>query len=136
MKCRRPTADPASNVPIVTAIVGVPLRSTGLRAFTLSYSQVRFPTQEAAIQYNNGVFNGLFISDFTFMGNPYERQIQSAPPKSSAPRPAAGSRSAEPVRAAATVVVTFLAHQANASVRASELDRSGSWPSALRCQLA
>jgi hypothetical protein len=36
-----------------------------------------FGTQEAAIQYNNGSFNGLFyISDFRYGGNPYELQIQ------------------------------------------------------------
>jgi hypothetical protein len=36
-----------------------------------------FGTQEAAIQYNNGAFNGFFyISDFMFAGNPYELSIQ------------------------------------------------------------
>jgi hypothetical protein len=36
-----------------------------------------FGTQAAAIQYNNGVFNGFFyISDFMFQGNPYELSIQ------------------------------------------------------------
>jgi hypothetical protein len=36
-----------------------------------------FGTQEAAIQYNNGAFNGFFyISDFMFEGNPYELPLQ------------------------------------------------------------
>jgi hypothetical protein len=36
-----------------------------------------FGTQEAAIQYNNGNFNGFFyISDFLFQGNPYELSLQ------------------------------------------------------------
>jgi hypothetical protein len=36
-----------------------------------------YGTQEAAIQYNNGVFNGFFyISDFMFQGNPYELSLQ------------------------------------------------------------
>jgi hypothetical protein len=45
--------------------------------FDLGMAQVQFPTQEAAIQYNNGAFNGFFyISDFSFLGSPYELQIQ------------------------------------------------------------
>jgi hypothetical protein len=36
-----------------------------------------FGTQEAAIQYNNGAFNGFFyISDFMFQGNPFELSLQ------------------------------------------------------------
>jgi hypothetical protein len=36
-----------------------------------------FGTQEAAIQYNHGAFNGFFyISDFMFQGNPYELSLQ------------------------------------------------------------
>jgi len=36
-----------------------------------------FGIQEAAIQYNNGAFNGFFyISDFMFQGNPYELRLQ------------------------------------------------------------
>lgn len=63
-----------ANIPSVSALS---LSFTGLRTFTLNDAQVQFPTQEAAIQYKNGVFNGLFyISDFTFQGNPYELQIQ------------------------------------------------------------
>jgi hypothetical protein len=50
----------------------------GLPAFTLADAVTPpFGTQEAAIQYNNGNFNGLFyISDFTFDGAPYELSIQ------------------------------------------------------------
>lgn len=45
--------------------------------FDLGNALVEFPTQEAAIQYNNGQFNGFFyISDFTFQGSPFELQIQ------------------------------------------------------------
>jgi hypothetical protein len=63
-----------ANIPSASALS---LSFTGLQTFTLNDAQVQFPTQEAAIQYNNGVFNGLFyISDFTFQGNPYELQIQ------------------------------------------------------------
>ncbi len=48
-------------------------------SFDLGSAQIQFPTQEAAIQYNNGHFNGFFyISDFTFMGSPFELQIQGA----------------------------------------------------------
>ena len=48
-----------------------------LAPFTLSDAVTQFGSQEAAIQYNNGVFAGLFyISDFTYLGNPYELQIQ------------------------------------------------------------
>jgi hypothetical protein len=48
-----------------------------LPAFTLNSAVSQFGSQEAAIQYNNGNFNGLFyISDFTYGGNPYELQIQ------------------------------------------------------------
>ena len=36
-----------------------------------------FGIQEAAIQYNNGAFNGFFyISNFMFQGNPYELSLQ------------------------------------------------------------
>jgi hypothetical protein len=50
----------------------------GLPAFDLADAVTPpFGTQEAAIQYNNGNFNGLFyISDFTFEGAPYELSIQ------------------------------------------------------------
>jgi hypothetical protein len=35
-----------------------------------------FGSQEAAIQYNSGAFNGFFyISDFMFQGNPYELSL-------------------------------------------------------------
>lgn len=48
-----------------------------LPGFTLSDAQVQFGMQEAAIQYNNGTFAGLFYTaDFTFGGNPYELEIQ------------------------------------------------------------
>jgi hypothetical protein len=63
-----------ASIPSATALN---LPFGGLPAFTLGDAQVQFPTQEAAIQYKDGVFNGLFyISDFTFLGNPYELQIQ------------------------------------------------------------
>jgi hypothetical protein len=57
-------------IPPATALT-IPLGS--LPAFTLASA-----TQgNAAIQYNNGAFNGLFyISDFNYNGNPYELQIQ------------------------------------------------------------
>jgi hypothetical protein len=48
-----------------------------LPGFILSDAQVQFGMQEAALQYNNGNFAGLFyIADFTYAGNPYELQIQ------------------------------------------------------------
>lgn len=53
--------------------------SVGGLTFTLGDALVQFPTQEAAIQYNNGVFNGFFyVSDFTFLGNPYELSLQGS----------------------------------------------------------
>ena len=53
------------------------LQLGGLPAFTLADAQVEFGFQEAGIQYNNGNFAGLFyISDFTYLSNPYELQIQ------------------------------------------------------------
>jgi len=59
-----------AQIPSATAL-NLPLGS--LPAFTLSDAA----SGEAAIQYNNGQFNGLFyISDFSFMGNPYELQIE------------------------------------------------------------
>jgi PEP-CTERM motif len=62
-------------IPPATAL-DIPLGS--LPAFTLADAVTpMFGSQEAAIQYNNGAFNGLlYISDFTFNGNPYELQIQ------------------------------------------------------------
>ena len=56
-------------------------------AFTISLGGLSFglgdavtpmlSTQEAAIQYNNGAFNGFFYnSDFMFGGNPYELSLQ------------------------------------------------------------
>jgi len=63
-----------AGIPPATAL-DLPLG--GLPAFTLANAQVAFGFQNAAIQYNNGSFAGLFyISDFTFQGNPYELQIQ------------------------------------------------------------
>ena len=57
-------------IPPATAL-NMPLGS--LPAFTLASAT----EGNAAIQYNNGAFNGLFyISDFTYLGNPYELQIQ------------------------------------------------------------
>jgi hypothetical protein len=48
-----------------------------LPGFTLADALVEFGVQDAAIQYNNGTFAGLlYISDFTYAGNPYELQIQ------------------------------------------------------------
>ena len=65
------------DIALITSATALDLPLGGLPAFTLGSAQVQFPTQEAAIQYNNGAFNGLFyISDFTFQGNPYELQIQ------------------------------------------------------------
>jgi hypothetical protein len=63
-----------AQIPAATAL-DLPLGS--LPAFTLANAAIQFGTQEAAIQYHNGSFNGLFyISDFTFNGHPYELQIQ------------------------------------------------------------
>ena len=63
-----------AQIPPATAL-DLPLGS--LPPFTLADAVTQFGSQEAAIQYNNGAFNGLFyISDFTFNGNPYELQIQ------------------------------------------------------------
>jgi PEP-CTERM motif len=65
------------DIGLIPSATALDLPLGGLPAFTLAGAQVQFPTQEAAIQYNNGKFNGLFyISDFTFQGNPYELQIQ------------------------------------------------------------
>jgi hypothetical protein len=46
--------------------------------FTLADAVVpQFGTQEAAIQYNNGHFNGFFfVADFMFQGDPYELNMQ------------------------------------------------------------
>jgi hypothetical protein len=63
-----------ARIPAATAL-NLPLGS--LPAFTLANAVAQFGSQEAAIQYNNGAFNGLFyVSDFTYQGNPYELQIQ------------------------------------------------------------
>lgn len=57
-------------IPPATALS---LAFNGLPAFTLADAQFG----AAAIQYNNGVFVGLFyVSDFNYLGNPYELQIQ------------------------------------------------------------
>jgi len=57
-------------IPPATALS---LAFNGLPAFTLAGAQLG----QAGIQYNNGVFAGLFyISDFNYLGNPYELQIQ------------------------------------------------------------
>jgi len=52
--------------------------SVGGLTFGLGDAQSPFPGfEEAAIQYNNGHFNGFFyISDFMFQGNPYELSLQ------------------------------------------------------------
>jgi hypothetical protein len=68
-----------SNFPDIAAIPPSTVfsLSIGGLTFTLANALVQFPTQEAAIQYNNGNFNGFFyISDFTFLGNPYELSLQ------------------------------------------------------------
>jgi hypothetical protein len=58
----------SSLIPDATAF-NMPL---GPLAFTLGGA-----TYPAAIQYNNGHFNGFsYVSDFTFLGNPYELSIQ------------------------------------------------------------
>jgi hypothetical protein len=63
-----------AQIPDGTALT---LQLGSLPAFTLGDAVTQFGTQEAAIQYNNGVFAGLFyISDFMYLGNPYELQIQ------------------------------------------------------------
>jgi PEP-CTERM motif len=68
-----------SNFPDIAAIppsTAFSLSIGGL-TFTLANALIQFPTQYAAIQYNNGNFNGFFyISDFTFLGNPYELSLQ------------------------------------------------------------
>jgi PEP-CTERM motif len=65
------------DIALIPASTALNLPLGGLPPFTLGAAQVQFGFQEAAIQYNNGAFNGLFyISDFTFQGNPYELQIQ------------------------------------------------------------
>ena len=62
-------------IPASTAL-DLPLGS--LPAFTLADAVTPpFGTQEAAIQYSNGVFVGLvYFADFNFLGSPYELQIQ------------------------------------------------------------
>ena len=64
-----------AQIPAATAL-NLPL--VFLPAFTLADAVTpQLGMQEAAIQYNNGRFNGLFyISDFTYKGSPYELQIQ------------------------------------------------------------
>jgi PEP-CTERM motif len=63
-----------ANIPAATAL-SLPLGF--LPVFKLSDAVTQFGFQQAAIQYNNGAFAGLFyISDFTYAGNPYELQIQ------------------------------------------------------------
>lgn len=48
-----------------------------LPTFTLDNAVSQFGMQEAAIQYNNGNFAGLFyIADFIYSGDAYELQIQ------------------------------------------------------------
>jgi hypothetical protein len=64
-----------AQIPSATAL-SLPLGS--LPAFTLDDAVTPpYGTQEAAIQYYNGAFVGLFyISDFMYQGSPYELQIQ------------------------------------------------------------
>jgi hypothetical protein len=58
-----------ANIPSTSALS---LPFPGVQTFILSDALVEFPTQDAAIQYNNGAFNGLFyVSDFTFAANQY-----------------------------------------------------------------
>lgn len=65
-----------TNVPAATAFTidfGSPATT-----FTLADAVVpQFGTQQAAIQYNNGHFNGFFVvADFLFQGNLYELNMQ------------------------------------------------------------
>ncbi len=64
-----------AQIPSSTAL-SLPLGS--LPTFTLDDAVTpQYGTQEAAIQYFNGAFAGLFyISDFMYQGSPYELQIQ------------------------------------------------------------
>lgn len=63
-----------ANIPGATAFS---LQLGSLPTFTLDTAVTQFGMQQAAIQYNNGNFAGLFyLSDFTYQGNPYELQIQ------------------------------------------------------------
>jgi hypothetical protein len=52
--------------------------SLGGLTFDLSNALSPFPGfRDAAIQYHNGAFNGFFyVSDFTFLGNPFELRLE------------------------------------------------------------
>jgi len=69
-----------SNFPDIAQIPPSTAFTISLGGLTFSLGDAQTPlfgTQEAAIQYNNGVFNGFFyISDFMFLGNPYELSLQ------------------------------------------------------------
>ena len=64
-----------ANIPNGTAFT-LNLGSPAL-TFDLGSAMVQAPTQEAAVQYNNGQFNGFFfVSQFNFEGSPYELDVQ------------------------------------------------------------
>lgn len=64
------------DIALIPGATALSFQLGSLPGFTLSDAQVQFGMQQAAIQYNNGNFAGLFyIADFTYAGNPYELQI-------------------------------------------------------------
>lgn len=69
-----------SSLPDIAKIPGATVFSLQLGSlplFTLDSAQTQYGMQNAAIQYKDGKFNGLFyIADFNYQGNPYELQIQ------------------------------------------------------------
>lgn len=71
---------PFSSFPDIAQIPPSTAFSLSLGGLTFGLGDAQTPlfgTQEAAIQYNNGKFNGFFyISDFMFQGNPYELSMQ------------------------------------------------------------
>jgi hypothetical protein len=71
-----------SNFPDIAEIPPATAFTLSLGGLTFDLGDAQTPpfgTQEAAIQYNNGAFNGFFyVSDFMFQGNPYELTLQGS----------------------------------------------------------
>lgn len=64
------------DIALIPGATALSFQLGSLPGFSLSDAQVQFGMQQAAIQYHNGNFAGLYyIADFTYAGNPYELQI-------------------------------------------------------------